>query len=225
MTARWLTLAFSLALGVVGGVQLSAELYYQVAKRSGWHSDTRRAEAAGGLAGRLWQRNAVAYGGRLAAVEGDAQVLKQRYAVTLRNAPSDAYRWTEFARALAVVGDFGPEFDLAVQRAQRLAPRSPAVHLALSDVRWRHGAELSEVQLAALMPSFARTMQQPQQRQQLLDRIVRARRHPAFCAEYGARFTGGRWCARIEAQLAACATPANLSKPQRRWCGRVAALP
>ncbi|MES2884621.1 MAG: hypothetical protein V4709_07445 [Pseudomonadota bacterium] len=223
--ARWLTLAFSLALMVIGGVQLSADLYYQVAKRSGWHSDTRRAEAAGSLAARLWQGNAIAYGGRLAAVEGDAQVLKQRYALALRNAPADAYRWTEFARALALVGDFGPAFDLAVQRAQRLAPRSPAVHLALADVRWRHGTQLSDRQLAALMPSFARTMQYPQQRQQLLDRIVRERRHPAFCAEYGARFTGGRWCAGIETRLAACATPETLSKPQRRWCRGVAALP
>ena len=225
MTARWLTLAFSLALVVFGGVQLSADLYYQVAKRSGWHGDTRRAEAAGSLAARLWQGNALAYGGRLAAVEGDAEALKQRYATTLRNAPADAYRWTEFARALALIADFGPEFDLAVQRAQRLAPRSPAVHLALADVRWRYGGQLSEVQLAALMPSFARTMQLAQQRQRLLDRIVRARRHPAFCAEYGARFTGGRWCARIEAQLANCSAPEALNKSQRRWCREVEALP
>jgi len=225
MRARWLTLPFALALVVLGGVQLSADLYYRAAKHSGWHSDTRRAEAAGSLAARLWQGNARAYGGRLAAVEGDAEVLKRRYATTLRNAPADAYRWAEFARALATVGDFGTAFDLAVQRAQQLAPRSPAVHLALADVRWRHGTQLSEPQLAALMPSFARTMQLPQQRQQLLDRIVRERRQAAFCAEYGARFTGGRWCARVEAQLAACDTPAALTKPQRRWCRTVAALP
>lgn len=223
--ARWSALLLALGLVVAGAVQLASSLYYEIAKASSGESDVRRAVAASDMASQLRRVAARAFGGRLAAVEGDAQSFVQRYTNTLRDAPADPYRWAEFARALALVGDFGPHFDQAVARAQQLAPHSPAVHLALADIRWRHGAQLSDAQLAALYPSYVRTMQNLVQRQKLLDRIVRARRHPAFCAEYGAQFTGGRWCARIEAQLAACAEPAKLDAPRRRWCRDVEALP
>ncbi len=222
---RWPALLLALGLMLAGGVQLASTLYYQVARVSSTQSDVRRAAAASTVAGKLWQAAARAFGGRLAAVEGNAQTLVQRYRQTLRDAPADPYRWAELARALALVGEFGPELDLAVARAQQLAPRSPAVHLALADIRWRHGAQLSEAQLAALRPSFVRTMQNPAQRQKFLDRIVRVRRHPAFCAEYGAQFTRGHWCAQIEAELAACAQPAALDARRRRWCRQVEALP
>lgn len=224
MLTRWLTLLLASGLMLVGVTQLSGDLYFQTARLSGWYNDMRRAAAAGSVAAELLQRDAPAYTARVAAVEGDAQTLMQGYAQALRDAPASAYRWTEFARALALVGDFGPHFDQAVQHAQQLAPHSPAVHLALADVRWRYETQLSAAQLEALLPSFIRTMQRPR-RQQLLDRIVRTRRHPAFCAEYGARFTGGRWCAQIEAELEACKTPAKLSKQKRSWCRRVEALP
>ena len=224
MFTRWLTLLLALALLFSGVMQLSGDLYFQTARISGWYNDLQRAAAAGAVATDLLQSDAPAYKARVAAIDGESQVLVQGYAQALRDAPASAYRWAELARALALVGDFGPHFDQAIQRAQQLAPRSPAVHLALADIRWRYGSELSAAQLDALLPSFIRTMR-PHRRQLLLDRIVRTRRHPAFCAEYGAQFTGGRWCARIEDELKACETPAKLSKQKRNWCRRVEALP
>lgn len=224
MVTRWSTRLLALALLLAGAVQLSADLYFRTARISGWYNDMQRAAVAGAVATDLFQSDAPAYKARVAAVDGDPQVLLQGYARALRDAPASAYRWAEFARALALVGDFGSHFDQAIRRAQQLAPRSPAVHLALADIRWRYGAELSAVQLDALLPSLVRTMRNSK-RQQLLDRIVRTRRHPAFCAEYGKQFTGGRWCAQIEGELKACEKPAKLNKQKRSWCRRVEALP
>lgn len=225
MAARWLALLLGLLLVGAGGTRLVSALYYHVAWLSSWHSDMPRAGSASTAAQKLGQLGAEAFSGRIAAVRRDDSALIDRYSQTLRMAPSDPYRWAEFALALAWVGDFGPRFDLAVRQAQTLAPRSPAVHLALADARWRYAVLLSPSQLEALQPSFVRTMQNHAQRQKMLDHIVRARRQAPFCAEYAERFTGGRWCARIESELAACAEPQQLNAQQRRWCRRVEALP
>jgi hypothetical protein len=213
-----------LLLGL-GGTHFAATLYYQVARQSTWHSDIPRADGASKAASALGQFGAPAFSGRIAAVRRDDATLLERFRQTLRDAPSDPYRWTEFALALAWNGDFGPRFDLAISQAQRLAPHSPAVHLALADARWRYAVLLSPAQLDALQPSLTRTMQHLGQRQKMLDHLVRARRHPAFCAEHAALFTGGRWCARIDSELAACSRPEKLDAHKRRWCRRVEALP
>lgn len=223
IAGRWATLLLAITLTAVGATQLAANLYYRVATISAWYSDVRRSLIASDLATTLRQHSAAAYGARLAAIFGDADTFDRRYVDTLRDAPADPYRWAEFARALALLGDFGARFDQAVNEAQQRAPRSPAVHLALADVRWRHGAQLSDAQLEALYPSLTFTMQNLGQRQKLLDRIVRARRQPAFCAEYGSQFSGGHWCARIERDLAECATTRDARK--LRWCRKVNALP
>lgn len=223
IAGRWLTLLFAVAVMATAATQLASNLYYRVATTSAWYSDVRRAVMASQLASTLRQHAAAAYGARLAAVIGDADTFDRRYVDTLRDAPADAYRWAEYVRALALIGDFGPRFDQAVQEAQQRAPRSPAVHLALADVRWRHGAQLTDAQLAALYPSLLRTMQNFGQRQKLLDRIVRVRRQAAFCAEYGSQFSGGHWCARIERDLEECATTRDPRK--KRWCWKVDALP
>ncbi len=223
IAGRWAALLFAILLVAIGTLQLASNLYYRVATISAWYSDVRRAVMASEVATSLRQHAAAAYGARLAAVVGDADVFDHRYVETLRDAPADPYRWAEYARALALVGDFGPRFDRAIDEAQQRAPRSPAVHLALADVRWRHGAQLTDAQLEVLYPSLVRTMQNQGQRQKLLDRIVRSRRQSAFCAEYGSQFSGGRWCARIERDLAECTTTREPRK--LRWCRKVDALP
>lgn len=226
MLVRGLALGLAACLLLTGLISLVSGLYYAAAKESGKQSDVQRASAASVVAGELRRLSAQAYSARLAAiVEGDRDKVYRHYGRMLREAPSDPYRWAELARALAFSGDFGASFDLAVRQAQTLAPRSPAVHLAMADIRWRYRSQLSDAQSEALYPSFVRTMRYPESRQQFLDRIVRARRQEEFCAQYGADFTGGRWCSKIETQLAECLTPKILSPSRRGWCRRVEALP
>lgn len=225
MIARVLALLFAVSLLLAGGAQLAGSLYDEVSHSSRWQNDLRRSAAAAEVAATLQLPPAPSLRGRIAAVDGEAEALMARYASVLRDAPASGYRWTELAQALAWLGRFDATFDLAVARAQALAPRSPASRLALADLSWRFATQLSPEQAQALFPSFAATMQDLGQRERLLDRIVRARRQNAFCAEYGPRFTGGRWCAAIEGRLAACANPEALHRSQQRWCRRVEALP
>ena len=224
---RWLRLALTLVCAALlvlgGGLRLFAALYYDTAQQSGVLGDFRRADLASGLATRIGESAATPYAGRLAALGGDPSVVLERYLQAVRDTPSDGYRWAELAQSLALAGDFGARLDWAIGRAQALAPRSPAVNLALADLRWRYGGLLSPEQQQALEPNLWWSMKDLSQRPLLLERIVRARRQAAFCAEYGLRFTGGRWCQSIDADLARCAQPQRLERERQQWCKRVQA--
>ena len=221
--SRVLTLGLAALLVMAGGLRLFAALYYDAARHSGALGDFHRAGLASGFATRIGEPSATPYAGRLAALDGDQAVVLERYRRAVRDAPSDGYRWAELAQSLALAGDFGERLDQAVQQAQRLAPRSQAVNLALADLRWRYGGLLTPEQQLVLEPNLGRALKDLSQRPLLLERIVRARRQTAFCAEYGLRFTGGRWCQSIDADLARCAQPQRLERERQQWCRRVEA--
>jgi hypothetical protein len=225
MLSRAFALVFALALAIAGLSQWVGSLYQEVSYTSRWKSDLPRSAAAAELAATVQHPNARALRGRIAAIDGDADRFETLYLESLRDAPASAYRWAEYAQARARLGHFDAAFELAVQQAQRRAPRSSATHQALADICWRFDPLLSPTQRELLHPSLQFTMQDLVQRGRLLDRIVRARRQGAFCAEYGQQFSGGRWCANIETQLAACAQPTRLKPWHQRWCRRVEALP
>lgn len=224
---RWLTLGLALLLLVGGLLKLASSLYYEVAHQSRWLGDLRRAAAASELAATVLPGAdaARALSGRLASVQGDPQGLLDAYRVVLRHAPADAYRWAELARSLAVINDFGPEFDQVAARAHQLAPWSPAVHAVLADVLWRYSGRLSETQRQWLYPSLRYTIRNQAERYRLLDSVARSRRHHAFCAEYGYALGRRNWCNTIDAELARCASGRKLDRAQIRRCERMQALP
>ena len=224
---RWLALGFAAVLLLAGALQTASGLYYGLADLSRRADDLRRADAAARIAAAMLPGSdrATALAGRLAAVSGDRDFLLQAYREVLREAPADGYRWAELARGLASSGDYGPEFDLASQRALSLAPRSAAVHAALADVAWRYHLRLSPAQQQALLRSLYVTMRAEGSRNRLLESIVRARRQQAFCVGFGEQLRNTNWCQRVERDLASCATPKKINPGMRRWCRRVGALP
>lgn len=224
---RWLGVGFAGLLICAGLLQTVSGLYYSLADVSRRAADLRRADAAARIAAALLPGSdrALAMAGRLAAVEGDRDFLLAAYGDVLREAPSDAYRWAELARGLAVAGQFGAEFDLAVSRAKTLAPRSLAVHSALADLAWRYHRRLSLSQQQALQLSLFGILSVEQARSRLLESIVLARRHTAFCVEFSPQLgRGNKWCQRVERDLASCAQPQKISPWMRGWCRRVDAL-
>ncbi|MDP3856736.1 MAG: hypothetical protein Q8Q73_03130 [Stagnimonas sp.] len=224
---RWLAVGFAGALLLAGLLQTASSLYYGLADFSRRADDLRRADAAARIAAWLLPGSdrATALAGRLAAAAGDRPFLLTSYREVLREAPADAYRWSELARGLALSGRLDADFDLAVARALALAPHSPAVHGTLADLAWRYHLRLSPQQQETLLPSLRATMRARSERFRLLEAVVRERRHPAFCAEFAVPLNRQAWCGQVEAELARCARPQKLKAVQRRWCGRMGALP
>lgn len=224
---RWLAIGFAGALLLAGALQTASALYYGLADFSRRADDLRRADAAARIAAELLPGSdrAAALAGRLAGALGDRAYLLDAYRDVLREAPADAYRWAELARGLASSGDYGPEFDLAAQRAMALAPRSAAVNATLADIAWRYHLRLSPAQQRALMRSLYVTVRSEASRHRLLEAVVRIRHQQAFCEEFSEELRNSNWCQRVERDLASCATPKKISPNMRRWCRRVGALP
>lgn len=227
MRSRAAAFGFAAALLLGGLLQLASTLYYDLANLSRRADDLRRADAAARIAADLLPGSdrALALAGRIAATRGEADFLLAAYRKVLAEAPADAYRWTELARGLATAGHFGPEFDLAVQRALALAPWSPAIHAVFADLGWRHRARLSEAQRAVLLPSLRAVVRVRDLRNHLLKTVVRERRHPAFCAVWSEPLRLDPWCRSIDAELARCEQLAALPRPKQRWCREVEAVP
>lgn len=227
MAGRLLAAGFALALLLAGLLQVISGLYYDLADHSRRAEDLRRAGVAARLASRLLPGSdpPLALAGRVAAAQGDPGFLLDAYRQVLREAPADAYRWSELARGLAVNGRFGAEFDLAVARARSLAPVSLAVQGVLADIAWRYRGWLRPEQQQTLLPSLQAVMRERDARNRLLEAVVRERRHPAFCAEFAGPLRRERWCAGIDDELRRCERPQKLSKPMQRWCWRMGALP
>lgn len=227
MPRRVAAIGFAAALLLGGLLQLASALYYDLADLSRRADDLRRADAAARIAARILPGSdrALALAGRIAATRGEPEFLLAAYRAVLADAPADAYRWTELARSLATAGHFGPEYDLAAQRALALAPWSPAVHAVFADLGWRHRARLSEPQRALLLPSLRAVVRVRDLRDHLLQAVARERRHPAFCAVWSEPLRLQPWCLSIEAELARCGQFAALSRRQQRWCRAVEAAP
>lgn len=227
MTSRAAAVAFAAVLLLGGLLQLASTLYYDLANLSRRADDLRRADVAARIAARMLPGSdrALALAGRIAATRDEGDFLLDSYRQVLADAPADAYRWTELARGLAAAGRFGPEFDLAVQRALTLAPWSPAVHAVFADLGWRHRQRLSEAQRATFLPSLKAVVRVRDLRDHLLKAVVRERRHPAFCAVWSEPLRLQPWCVSIEAELARCEQLASLPRRQQRWCREVEAVP
>lgn len=80
-----------------------------------------------------WSSHYPALLGWIHAARGDADASADAYARALRRAPADALLWTEYAQALGRLGRFDAELHHALERAQALAPASPAVQHALAE--------------------------------------------------------------------------------------------
>lgn len=211
-----------IGLGLVG---LAGGLYQDISQSGRLGSDLKLSAAAALQAEALGHSPAALLRARLASLDGDAPAMRANYLRALRDAPARGYLWADYAQALAWAGQFGADFDTAVQRARALSPRSASVALALAELRWRFGPELSPTQQKALDPDLLVVLKDYAARQPLLERVVSERRHEALCAEFGQWIDAGHWCSNIGSRLNACNQAEKLEPVEREWCHRVDAVP
>ena len=223
---RWLAAVLAVVLIAGGAAESLSGLYYSAAHHSRLAKDLPRVEAAAAMAEQMLpvSKQALALTGRIAALKGDSQGVLTAYGVVLQQAPTDAFRWAEFAQALAVAGDFGRQLTQAITQAQRLAPNSTGVNAALARIAWRHAERLDGAQRASLEVSMQKTLNYKPERYKLFEVVARARRHHVFCEEFGVRMGAKSWCGRIDRELAHCLKK-KIRPAERRWCQRLEVLP
>lgn len=224
--SRWLAFVLAAAL-IAGGVAASlSSLYYSAAHNSRRAKDLPRVAAAAALAEQILPVNqqALALTGRMAALRRDPDAVLAAYQAVLRQAPADAFRWSELAQALAMSGDFSERLTQVIMRAQHLAPNSPAVNAALGGIAWRYEKQLASAQRAPLELSLQKTLNYKPERYKLFEVVARARQHHEFCEVYGVRMGARHWCGRIDGELAHCLKQ-KLRPAERRWCQRLEVLP
>lgn len=224
--ARWMTATLAVIL-IAGGVAESLSgLYYSAANHSRRAKDLPRVEAAANMAEQVLpgSQQALALTGRIAALKGDSSAVLAAYGVVLQQAPTDAFRWAEFAQSLAVAGNFSGQLTQAITQAQRLAPNSTGVNAALARIAWRHVEKLDDAQRTLLEMSLQRTLNYKPERYKLFEVVARARRHHVFCEEFGVRMGAKSWCGRIDRELAHCLKK-KIRPAERRWCQRLEVLP
>jgi hypothetical protein len=110
----------------------------------------------------------------------------------LRWAPVDALLWTEYALALARINPANPTLATAVERAQRLAPTSPAVQASLAEL----GLSLWAPSSPALRERWLQSMkyQIKHARGAFLGAALMRGQVPVFCAGPASLMGELAWC-------------------------------
>lgn len=218
-------LLLTLVVTALLGRALFADLYAE-------HGQSRRRAAPTGavaleatrIATRLapWQAQAWRAYAQSLASRGEHSSALEPLREALRRAPADASLWLDLARALARDGNFGAPLEHAVATAQRLAPNSPSVQLALAMEGaqfWRHAsAPMQELWLASMRFALRRNARQ------FLLFVAAAQREEYVCGYVGAELDLARWCEFARGSRGFCAQP-GLTRGQQRKCWKHGFLP
>ena len=133
------SLLFLLNLSALGAFAYSR---YAESRLDKLPDDSAAAAAATAATLAPWSARYAALNGWILVDGGAVDEAAQRYERALSWSPADSLLWTEYAQALARGDVFDERLTLATRRALALAPASPAVRTAVSQMGlsyWRHG--------------------------------------------------------------------------------------
>lgn len=201
---RLIALALALLLAAGSGLNLLGDIYAEFAER---HLDRATDEStlrAAALAARLtpWSAQRQGLHGWVLTERRQAAEAAARYQAALRWAPADALLWTEYTQALSRGGWFDASLLLATERAQQLAPSSPAIQGSIAETGisyWRRGSpEQRELWLRAMR------YERDHNRNAFLERVLLRGQARTFCAGAAQRLDETAWCAFIQKKFEEC---------------------
>lgn len=197
----------ALSLAALNAISLLGSGYASVAERGLDGPGSPKARAAAHLAATLvpWSSESAALEGWMLAETGVPGGAARAYAKALELAPVDPLLWSEYSLALARLGQFDETLELAIGRAQALAPTSPAVQESTAELGlsyWSRGNDDLRRQWL-----FSMRYALDHNRRLFLQR-ARARGQVAtFCADAAQVLGEAAWCHAVLAASGSCPKP------------------